>query len=176
MDDVELSHEGVRQAVAHGDYMRQRVQPPVAIYSSVAWRAQHTAILAWGFEPITVSGLHELDWGEWERQPRTIADSPQYQGARARLGLDFVPPGGESPNMVLVRAQKAIGQIVQRHPSGLVLVYAHNSVIKTVVGQAMGGWSARQFDQERAAVVSLTAFRVGQGGSLQLQSYNQPAT
>jgi probable phosphoglycerate mutase len=102
-------------------------------------RAQETARLLAPSGPITVEpALIESRWGAWEGET--------LDGLRARLGagftdierrgLDFLPPGGESPRMVQQRLRPWLARLgATRQP---VVAVTHKGVIRAVLGLATG--------------------------------------
>src|SRR6185437_2475217 len=91
--------------------------------SSPLERAMETARLLGGREPRREDALTEMDWGAWEGL--TLAQLRGRFGAEfsrmEALGLDFRPPGGESPRDVRRRVQR-----------WLVEVAAHGDAIAAV--------------------------------------------
>ncbi len=114
-----------------------------APYRQRAWlvsplrRAQETAALL-GIEAAVEPALTEMDWGAYEG--RTLAElNTQYGEAFAvneQRGLDFQPPGGESPRQV----QERLRPWLQRLGAGTVDVGAitHKGVIRAILAQAYG--------------------------------------
>lgn len=131
--DIPLDEEG-RAAVA-----RWRLPPELAgamILTSPLARAVETATLLGGAAPHIEPRLIEMDWGAWEG--RTTADlraelGPAMQANEER-GLDFRPPGGESPRDVQTRLQPWLAEIATRgHPTVAV---THNGVIRAIAALA----------------------------------------
>ena len=102
--DVPLSALGRTQV------LRWRMPPgigaPLRWLSSPLARAVETARLVGGTEPVCVPALVEMDWGEWEGRTLAALDAEFGDAFRrnAAAGLDFRPPGGESPREVRARA------------------------------------------------------------------------
>ena len=69
-------------------------------------RARETAKIL-GLDPIIEPTLAEMSWGEWEgrRIPDLRAEYGETMAENERRGLDFTPPGGESPRDVQKRVQ-----------------------------------------------------------------------
>ena len=69
-------------------------------------RARETAALLPG-SGVVEPRLVEMDWGAWEgwRGAELRAKAPAELAANEALGLDFRPPGGESPREVGARAR-----------------------------------------------------------------------
>ena len=81
---------------------------PAPWVSSPLRRAVETAEILSGETPRIEEALTEMDWGEWEGF--TLDELRSRHGAEfARneaAGLDFRPPGGESPRDVMRRVQR----------------------------------------------------------------------
>jgi probable phosphoglycerate mutase len=86
--------------------------------------------------------LIEMDWGEWQGQ--TLAELRARHGpgmaTREAQGLDFRPPGGESPRDVQARVAPLLKQIAAAgRPTAAI---THNGVIRAVYALATG-WDMR---------------------------------
>ena len=82
--------------------------------------------------------LTECDFGDW-----TGAELRELRQRREWVAVQRNPsafrfPGGESFTDIQARATKAVAEIVDRHPGGMVVVVTHADVIKTVVAAALG--------------------------------------
>jgi 2,3-bisphosphoglycerate-dependent phosphoglycerate mutase len=96
-------------AAGEADARSWRLPPPSAGWSRVSsplQRARRTAELLQPSAAVTVdSALREMSFGVWEG--RTIAELRREVGeaflAEERKGLDFQPPGGESPRSAMTR-------------------------------------------------------------------------
>jgi 2,3-bisphosphoglycerate-dependent phosphoglycerate mutase len=107
--------------------------------SSPLCRARQTAELVRPAAAIAVdSRLREMSFGTWEG--RTLAELRAEGGdtfaAAERLGLDFHPPGGESPRMTMAR----IGGWVADIAAGGEPVFAvsHKATIRALLALATG--------------------------------------
>jgi broad specificity phosphatase PhoE len=102
-------------------------------------RARQTAELVLPAAPVAVdSRLREMSFGSWEG--RTIADLRAGGGesfaAAERLGLDFHPPGGESPRMTMQRIAGWADEIAaQGEP---VVAVSHKAAIRALLALATG--------------------------------------
>ena len=105
-------------------------------------RAGETAALAGFAEPAVVPELIEMDWGDFEG--RTLADLRAELGAamsaNEALGLDFRPPGGESPRDVIDRLGPWLGSLAGR--PGAAVVVTHKGVRRALLARATG-WDMR---------------------------------
>lgn len=104
-------------------------------YASPARRARQTAATIGMTDAATVDALVEMDWGAWEGF--TLADlrrDPDFMAAEAR-GLDFQPPGGESPRAVRRRVGDWLAQLRGEAP---VVAVTHKGVIRAALCLAYG--------------------------------------
>ena len=105
-------------------------------------RAQETAALLGFAEPEVVPELIEMDWGDFEG--RTLADLRAELGAamsaNEALGLEFRPPGGESPRDVIERLQPWLARLARR--PGVAVVVTHKGVRRALLARATG-WDMR---------------------------------
>jgi len=158
--DEPLSPEG-RAAVG-----RWRLPPDLAGYrwlTSPLVRARETARLL-GIDDAAVDPrLAEMDWGAWEGE--RLVDlrahfGPEMAANEAR-GLDFRPPGGESPRDVQARLAPLLAEIaVGGHPTAAV---AHRGVIRAVLALATG-WDMLGRPPARLAPETAYAFRLSASG------------
>lgn len=98
-------------------------------------RARQTAE-AMGLRPTTEPALIEMDWGRWEGL--TLAEIAAAEGpafaANEALGLDFQPPGGESPRAVMARLAPWLRSVARRE----LVVVAHKGVLRALLALATG--------------------------------------
>src|SRR5258708_25778557 len=133
--DVPLSRAG-RDAVA-----RWRLPPELAGWqwlTSPLRRATETAELLGLVQARRESRLIEMGWGAWEGS--TLAELDRIPEAalaeRAAAGLEFQPPGGESPRQVQARLMPLLAEIAQAgRPTGAI---THKGVIRAVFALASG--------------------------------------
>lgn len=107
------------------------------VLSSPLARCRRTAELL-GLSAETDARLIEMDWGEFEgksvAQLRSeIGDEFARNEAR---GLDFRPPGGESPRMVQARLAPLLGEIARDGRNTLCV--AHRGVFRAVYALSHG--------------------------------------
>ena len=82
-------------------------------------RARRTAELVQPAAPVTVdSRLREMSFGVWEGKSvaQLRAEGGETFAAAERLGLDFHPPGGESPRMTMERLSAWAREIAAGEP------------------------------------------------------------
>jgi probable phosphoglycerate mutase len=136
-------------------------------------RAIDTARLLGIAEPSIEPRLSEMDWGMWEGE--TLA------GLRARLGqdmavneaagLDFRPPGGESPREVQARLMPLLTDIAQTgRPTAAV---THKGVIRAVLALATG-WDMRDKPPHRLSWSAAHLFRLDAEGRPGIARLNLP--
>ncbi len=135
LSDIPLS-EASRRLV--GDW---HIPPQLAEFEWVASplkRAAETAALLTGTSVEHDARLVEMDWAEWEG--RRLVDLRQELGqAMATLeakGLDFRPPGGESPRDVQQRLSGFLTKL--QHRARPTVAVCHNGVIRALYATAAG--------------------------------------
>ncbi len=102
-------------------------------------RARQTAELVRPAAAVAVdSRLREMSFGIWEG--RTVADLRTHGGesfaAAERLGLDFHPPGGESPRMTMTRIGNWAAEIAASGEP--VVAVSHKAAIRALLALATG--------------------------------------
>jgi probable phosphoglycerate mutase len=121
---------------------RWRLPPPADGWQrmcSPLQRARRTAELLQPSAPVTVdSSLREMSFGAWEGH--TIAELRRNVGeafiAAERKGLDFQPPGGESPRATMRRIGRwAAGVAESEQP---VVAISHKATIRALLALATG--------------------------------------
>lgn len=84
----------------------------------------------------------EMDWGRWEGE--SLAELRERRGAEMReneaRGLDFTPPGGESPRLVLGRLRSWLCEVASKDLPTLAIT--HRGVIRAILAEA-SGWDMR---------------------------------
>ncbi|MEM7251099.1 MAG: histidine phosphatase family protein [Pseudomonadota bacterium] len=167
--DLPLSREGRAEVRAWS--LPPRLLAYRAICSPLA-RAVETAHLL-GLSGVQLEpNLIEMHWGEWEG--RTLAELRAERGAAmARdeaLGLDLLPPGGESPRQVSARLERWLADIYPEHQPRLVIT--HKGVIRALLSLATG-WDMTHKPPVRFAWDAAHHFEVGPAGTLTLRAANQ---
>jgi broad specificity phosphatase PhoE len=137
--DIGLSRRGQAEVASW------RLPPPWAaarVLSSPLRRAWDTATLLAGRAPIVDDRLIEMDWGAWEgrRLADLRAEAPAAMAKSEARGLDFRPPGGESPREVCARVQALLAELAA-DPQPAVTV-CHKGVIRAALVLATG-WDMR---------------------------------
>lgn len=98
-------------------------------------RATETAVL-FGLKAAVEPALIEMDWGAYES--RTLAElQAEYGDAFATneaRGLDFLPPGGESPRQVQDRLRPWLQRLAAGEKD--IGAISHKGVIRAILAQA----------------------------------------
>ena len=132
-------------------------------------RAMETAFLL-GLDPAPEPALIEMDWGEWEG--RTIAALRAELGGdmaeNERRGLDFRPPGGESPREVQVRVAALFASL-----SEPTIVVTHKGVLRATYALA-SGWAMAEKPGVKLADHCAHLFMAAPGGALSVKRLNVP--
>jgi len=134
--DTELAPAG-RQALAGKRLPERFADAPV--YCSPLRRARQTAALLGIERPRLEPALIEMDWGGYEGW--TVGElrtrlGPQMQ-ADERRGLDFRPPGGESPRDVQMRLGAWLRQLAAASSGSTAAVaITHKGVIRCLLALA----------------------------------------
>lgn len=106
-------------------------------FSSPLIRAMETARLLGG-DPQPDERLIEMDWGEWEGN--TLENLRSTLGDKMRdnenRGLDFRPPGGESPRDMQARIRPWLNDIARSQAQTIAVT--HKGVIRAVIAMATG--------------------------------------
>lgn len=118
---------------AKGEHDAQALAPRLAqvcfaaVLSSPLQRAQRTAVLAgFGADLQIDDDLLEWDYGAYEGR-RTVDIRSEFPGWQL---FEHGCPGGETPQAVGVRADRAIARI--RNIAGDVLLFAHQDILRVV--------------------------------------------
>jgi probable phosphoglycerate mutase len=169
--DVPLSERGCAQARAW--------RIPAGLLNGAAWvssplsRSVQTAELLIGHTVDREGALIEMDWGDWEgctlAQLRS-AHGEAYAANEAR-GLDFRPPGGESPREVRARLQPWLERIAMS-PAPVVAV-THLGVLRVMLATATG-WDMTAKPPVRLASDAVHRFAVDHGGRIAIDACNIP--
>ncbi|HTE79734.1 MAG TPA: histidine phosphatase family protein [Reyranella sp.] len=102
-------------------------------------RARRTAELVQPPAPVTVeSRLREMGFGVWEGKSvaQLRAEGGETFAAAERLGLDFHPPGGESPRIVMDRIAGWAREIAESGEP--VVAVSHKAAIRALLALATG--------------------------------------
>lgn len=160
--DVPLSGTGRRQAAGW------RLPPgwaAAACVTSPLRRAVETAEILGFAAPAVDARLAEMGWGAYEG--RRLADLRAELGPalaeRESLGLDFRPPGGESPREVAERLAAFLHDLAARERDHLLV--AHKGVLRAALALALG-WDMRGKPPVRHGPERALLFRLPRDGAL----------
>ena len=171
--DVPLTEKGLGQARAVGEQLQSIVF--VAIYSSPLQRASHTAKIAGGGrEVILEPRLIEADFGGWEkkRKEEFIPENEQLWEDWSRDPANTRAGGtGETAMEVISRVNDFFESAVRRHPSGNILVVAHNGVHRFYLSWKLG-MPVRHYRRLVQENSSVTLFSLDAEGELTLKLLN----
>jgi broad specificity phosphatase PhoE len=106
--------------------------------SSPLVRAVETARVLSGRTPDIDRRLIEMDWGEWEgrRLADLRAELGEAMAANEAAGVDFRPPGGESPREVQSRLRDWLTDVVEIGEP--MVAVAHHGVVRALFSMATG--------------------------------------
>jgi probable phosphoglycerate mutase len=168
--DQPLSSEG-RAAVAGW------ALPPEA--AAARWlcsplaRARDTAAMLHGRPVEAEPRLIETDWGDWEG--RTLAELRAEFGeamaANEARGLDFRPPGGESPRDVQERLRPLLAELAGRDQS--VVAVTHKGVLRALYALA-SGWDMGSPPPAKLQDACAQRFILEAGGAPRVDRLNIP--
>lgn len=139
-------------------------------FASPLARAVETAHLL-GHTPRIEPLLIETDWAAWEGLTREITTPLSHRiAARGAAGLDFRPPGGESPRQVQQRLQQFFARLATDGPDFAVCV-THKGVIRAALAQAIG-WDMLEKPPLKLKWRAAHLFHIGADGALALETTN----
>jgi len=169
--DVALSAAG-REEILHWrlpDALRERgdwVASPLA-------RAVETATRLRGRPPRLAPALIEMDWGAWEgyRLAELRARHGDAFARNEQRGLDFRPPGGESPRDVVARVTGWLATLDAR--SEPIVAVTHNGVLRALLAIATG-WDMTDKPPVKLRPATLHRFALVDGARLVLVDCNLP--
>jgi len=132
-------------------------------------RAIETARLL-GLEPQPEPRLIEMDWGGWEG--RRLAELRAELGDTMRrneaAGLDFRPPGGESPRDVQARLLPLLASL-----AGPTILVTHKGVLRALYALA-SGWDMRQDPPDKLRDGCAHIFTAAADGPVSVDALNLP--
>lgn len=136
-------------------------------------RARETAALMGHGDAVIEAALVEADWGRWEG--RTLAQLRDLYGAEMvemeARGLDFRPPGGESPREVQARLAPWLARVAARGRPCVAV--CHKGVIRALAALA-SGWDMAGPPPEKLRDAAAHRFLVGTGGTPAVERLNLP--
>ena len=136
-------------------------------------RARETAALMGHQEATVEPALIECDWGQWEGS--TLAElRARYGSEMAALearGLDFRPPGGESPRDIQARLAPWLARIATEGQP--LVAVCHKGVIRALTALA-SGWDMCGPPPEKIRDASAHCFLVDAKGRPTVERLNLP--
>ena len=146
-----------------------------ACFASPLRRARETAEILGLGAAVPVPALAEMDWGDWEGQ--RLGDLRERLGtALARneaRGLDFRPPGGESPRQVQARLRPWLA--ARAAVPGTSLAVTHKGVIRALYALAVE-WDMRRDPRDRLRSDRAHRFRLDAEGRPSVERLNVALT
>ena len=134
------------------------------IVTSPLRRCVETATLLGAPNAARESRIIEMDWGDW--QGESFAALRERLGEEMRdneaRGLDFRPPGGESPRLVLARVKAWLKDVAQA--GAPTLAVTHRGVIRVLFAEATG-WDMRGKPPARLDWSAVQLFSVNSEGA-----------
>jgi probable phosphoglycerate mutase len=142
-------------------------------HSSPLARAIETAEILSGAPPHREPALIEMDWGEWEGfDLRTLRERDGEAFAKNEAaGLDFRPPGGESPREVRDRVLRFLTSCATAHDA--LIAVSHKGVLRAVLSAATG-WDMTGKAPVRLRRDAIHWFAVESGGRIDVLQCNLP--
>jgi len=171
--DIPLTEKGLEQARLVGEQLKNISFD--AVYSSPLERARRTAQLAGGNrEVISDRRLIEADFGQWEGKTREefIQEKEALWTDWNRDPLHTRAGGtGETAKEVIDRVDDFFRWVYTRHPSGHILVVAHNGVNRLYLAWKLG-MEVRHYRRLVQENSSITLFSLDESGELTLRLLN----
>jgi broad specificity phosphatase PhoE len=171
--DISLTEKGLKQAASVNKQIGDMTFD--AIYSSPLERARHTAEIATGGKVVhTDKRLIEVDFGNWEGKTKEefIAESAsQWNDWMNDPTVARAGGTGESAGEVVERVDSFYNEVLQKHPSGTILVVGHNGINRLYMAHKLGMplKNYRRIVQENSSV---TMFQLDQSGEFMLEKLN----
>jgi broad specificity phosphatase PhoE len=168
-EDIPLLEE------SRADLARRRIPAPYAGFRALASplrRCLDTAA-ALGLVVSPDARLIEMDWGDYQGQ--TLAALRARHGAdlaaNEARGLDFRPPGGESPRDVQTRVAPLLMEIAAAGRPTVAV--SHRGVIRAIHAWAIG-WDMTGEAPQELDVHAVHLFRLDPDGTPRLERLNLP--
>jgi probable phosphoglycerate mutase len=136
-------------------------------------RARRTAELVQPSAPVTIdSRLREMSFGIWEGftvKELRVTGGEQFAAAEA-AGLDFHPPGGESPRMTMMRLSQWSSTLTEP-----VVAVSHKAAIRALLALATG-WNMLGRPPHKLDWKCLHFFVAQDAGRVTIERLNVPLT
>ena len=139
--------------------------------SSPLVRAVETAQVLSGRTPEIDRRLMEMDWGEWEgrRLADLRAEFGEEMAANEAAGIDFRPPGGESPREVQSRLRDWLTDVVEIGEP--MVAVAHHGVVRALFSMATG-WNMVGHPPQKFRWGAIQYFSIGPAGHIAVERLN----
>jgi broad specificity phosphatase PhoE len=158
--DIPLTETGIQQAQRVRDQFGDLAFS--AVYSSPLERAYRTAVIAGGREDVIKDQrLIEVDFGDWEGKTKEA-----FFEENGGLWINWMnDPAtskaggtGETGMDVVQRVEDFFNEVLNRHPSGNILVVGHNGINRLYLAYKLGMnlKHYRRIVQENSSVTLLT--------------------
>jgi probable phosphoglycerate mutase len=136
-------------------------------------RARETAALLSDRVAEVTPALIEMDWGAWEgrRLAELRAEGGAAMAAAEARGLDFQPPGGESPRQVQARLQPLLERLAATARPAVAVT--HKGVIRALYALA-SGWNMTGRAPQKLRDGCAQRFLLGPDGALETDQLNLP--
>ncbi len=136
-------------------------------------RARETAALLHAAPASVEPALIEMDWGAWEgRRLATLrAEGGAAMAAAEARGLDFQPPGGESPRQVQDRLRPFLERLAATGRPAVAVT--HKGVIRALHALA-SGWDMTGRGPEKLRDGCAQRLLLGPGGAPETDQLNLP--
>jgi probable phosphoglycerate mutase len=141
------------------------------IVTSPLARCTQTAALLGAPDALREPRLAEMSWGEWEGESlaglrKALGQAMAENEAR---GLDFTPPGGESPRQVGMRVRTWLRELA--HENVPTLAVTHRGVIRAILAEATG-WDMRGAAPAKLDWDAVHLFSVAPDGAPRVERLN----
>ena len=159
--DIPLSEEG--REMVRGWTLPEAVAGYAWVVSPLQW-ARETAEILGARDPETADALKEMHWGDWEgeRLEELRARYGAEMAANEARGLDFRPPGGESPRDLRERLRPWLAEIGAAGRDRVAV--AHKGVVRALYTLA-SGWDMRGKPPEKLLSARGHLFEVDSDGA-----------
>jgi probable phosphoglycerate mutase len=141
------------------------------VLTSPLRRCVETAALLGAPDAAREPRIIEMDWGEWQGESLTALRERLGEEMRANeaRGLDFRPPGGESPRLVLARMKPWLKDVAQARQATLAVT--HRGVIRALLAEA-SGWDMRGKPPAKLDWSAVHLFSVDEEGAPRVERLN----
>ncbi|GIV09989.1 MAG: alpha-ribazole phosphatase [Fimbriimonadales bacterium] len=142
--DTPLDETGLRQAEQAARWLAERLQQPIAIYSSDLQRAAHTAQAiahALNAPLYPEPALRERHWGLWEglTSEEVQQQFPDHHFTYLYDPMMGTPPEAEPMRDFWTRVQQFGQRLIETHPHGEVVVVGHGGSLRILLCEALAG-------------------------------------